>query len=106
MLKIHSVPCLNNVLQTISDDKSLTLFNMIAIECDKGVDKYSLLEKISLTRKQFYLRISSLLKTGLINRVLGRYCVSSFGKTIYEIQLLFVTAVDSTEPKLESSISY
>lgn len=54
----------------------------------------SLLDKIDLTRKQFYLRISSLLSTGLINRILGRYCITSFGKINYEIQLLLGMAVD------------
>ena len=53
-----------------------------------------LLEKVDLTRKQFYLRISSLLSTGLINRILGRYCITSFGKINYEIQLLLRMAVD------------
>jgi hypothetical protein len=67
---------------------------MIANEFDKGTDKDSLLEKIDLTRKQFYLRISSLLNTGLINRILGRYCITSFGKINYEIQLLLGMAVD------------
>ena len=67
---------------------------MIANEFDKGADKDSLLEKVDLTRKQFYLRISSLLSTGLINRILGRYCITSFGKINYEIQLLLRVAVD------------
>jgi hypothetical protein len=67
---------------------------MIANEFDKGADKDSLLEKVDLTRKQFYLRISSLLSTGLINRILGRYCITSFGKINFEIQLLLGMAVD------------
>ncbi len=67
---------------------------MIANEFDEGADKDSLLEKIDLTRKQFYLRISSLLSTGLINRILGRYCITSFGKINYEIQLLLGMAID------------
>ena len=67
---------------------------MIANESDKGADKDSLLEKIDLTRKQFYLRISWLLSIGLINRILGRYCITPFGKINYEIQLLLGTAVD------------
>ena len=67
---------------------------MIANESDKGADKDSLLEKIDLTRKQFYLRISSLRSTGLIDRILGRYCITPFGKINYEIQLLLGMAVD------------
>ena len=81
-------------MHAVSDEKSLSLLNMIANEFDKGADKDSLLEKIDLTRKQFYSRISSLLSTGLINRKLGRYCITSLGKINYEIQLLLGMEVD------------
>ena len=76
MLKIRTVPSLDGILYAMSDEKSLSLLSMIANEFDKGADKDSLLEKIDLTRKQFYLRISS------------------FGKINYEIQLLLGMAVD------------
>ena len=94
MLKIRSVPSLDGILYAMSDEKSLSLLNMIANEFDIGAEKDSLLEKVDLTRKQFYLRISALLSTGLINRILGRYCITSFGKINYEIQLLLRVAVD------------
>jgi hypothetical protein len=88
------MPSLGSILHTVSDEKSLILLDMIANEFDKGADKDSLLEKIDLTRKQFYLRISSLRSTGLISRILGRYCITSFGKINYELQLLLGMAVD------------
>jgi hypothetical protein len=94
MLEIRTLPSLDSILHAVSDKKSLILLKMIANEFDEGADKDSLLEKINLTRKQFYLRISSLLSTGLINRILGRYCITSFGKINYEIQLLLGMAVD------------
>jgi len=88
------MPSLGSILHAVSDEKSLILLKMIANEFDEGADKDSLLEKVDLTCKQFYLRISSLLSTGLINRILGRYCITSFGKINYEIQLLLGMAVD------------
>ena len=88
------MPSLGSILHAVSDEKSLILLNMIANEFDIGAEKDSLLEKVDLTRKQFYLRISALLSTGLINRILGRYCITSFGKINYEIQLLLGMAVD------------
>ena len=94
MLKIRTLPSLDSILHAVSDEKSLILLKMIANEFDEGADKDSLLEKINLTRKQFYLRVSSLLSAGLINRILGRYCITSFGKINYEIQLLLGMAVD------------
>jgi hypothetical protein len=95
VLKNHATPSLGGILQVMSDEKSLIILNMIANEFDKGADKNSLLEKIDLTRKQFYLRISLLRSTGLISRILGRYFITSFGKINYELQLLLGTAVDS-----------
>lgn len=95
MLKIRTMPSLGSVLHAMSDEKSLSLLNMIANEFDEGADKDSLLKKIDLTRKQFYSRISWLLRIGLINRTLGHYCITSFGKINYEIQLLLGTAVDT-----------
>ena len=95
MLKIRTVPSLDGILYAMSDEKSLSLFSMIANKFDKGADKDSLLKKIDLTCKQFYSRISWLLRTGLINRTLGHYCITSFGKINYEIQLLLETAVDT-----------
>jgi len=95
MLKIRNIPSLASVLHAMSDEKSLSLLNMIVNEFDKGTDKVSLLKKIDLTRKQFYSRISWLLRTGLINRKLGHYYITSFGKINCEIQLLLGTAVDT-----------
>jgi hypothetical protein len=88
------MPSLGGILHAMSDEKSLILLNMIANEFDKGADRDSLLKTIDLTRKQFYLRISSLLSTGLVNRMSGRYCITSLGKINYELQLLLGMAVD------------
>ena len=95
MLKIRTMPSLASVLHAVSDEKSLSPLNMIANEFDEGTDKDFLLKKIDLTRKQFYSRISWLLRTGLINRTLGHYCITSFGKINCEIQLLLGTAIDT-----------
>ena len=78
MLKIRTVPSLDSILYAVSDEKSLSLLNMI--DDDEGADIELLLEKIDLTRRQFYLCISSLLSTGLINRILGRYCIHHLAK--------------------------
>lgn len=89
MLKIRTVPSLDGILYAMSDEKSLSLLNMIANDRQRFTST-----KVDLTHTQFYLLISSLLSTGLINRILGRYCITSFGKINYEIQLLLGTAVD------------
>jgi hypothetical protein len=54
-----------NILSAIADDKSLVLFNTIAIA---GGDTDILITRLDVTRKQYYCRISALMKTGLLRR--------------------------------------
>ena len=69
-----------NILNAISDDKSLVLFNTIAID---GSD--FLVTKLNLTRKQYYSRISNLIKSDLISTKNKRYFLTSFGKIVYDV---------------------
>jgi predicted transcriptional regulator len=70
------------VLRSISDDISLDLYKSIAnSNGERGDD---LLAKTKVTRKQYYSRISSLTKAGLIKRKNGRYFLTAFGKVVYE----------------------
>ena len=55
-----------NVLKTIANDKSLVLFNTIALsDCDSDI----CIRGLELTRKQYYSRLSALLKAGVVKRV-------------------------------------
>ena len=47
MPKIRNIPSLASVLHAMTDEKSLSLLNMIANEFDKGTDKVSLLKKLT-----------------------------------------------------------
>lgn len=67
------------VLRTLSDFKTLILFESIALEESSSSD---LNKKIRLTRKQYYSRISSLLTCGLIMRQNGRYYLTSLGRVV------------------------
>ena len=70
-----------NILHTISDDKSLVLFNTIAIDRSDF-----LISKVNLTCKQYYSRISNLIKSDLVSRKNKRYFLTSFGKIVYDAQ--------------------
>jgi DNA-binding transcriptional ArsR family regulator len=48
------------ILDAISDEKSLNLFNTIAA---KGVTIDNLSDQLKMSRKQYYLRISKLIET-------------------------------------------
>lgn len=75
------VPSITDLLKKISDDKSLALFNSIAVS--NGV-KYFPLKEIDLTAKQYYSRVSGLLNAGLIKRHKGKYSLTLLGKVVYD----------------------
>ena len=70
-----------NILHAISDDKSLVLFNTIAIDRNDF-----LISKVNLTCKQYYSRMSNLIKSDLVSRKNKRYFLTSFGKIVYDAQ--------------------
>ena len=83
---------LADILKAIADDKSLVLFNTIA---NAGGDTDILIGRLDLTRKQYYSRISALLKTGLISRKNRQYNLTSFGKIVYDAQLMIGRAANT-----------
>jgi hypothetical protein len=81
-----------DVLKVISDDNSLVLFNTIALAPG---DSDILKTTVKLTRKQYYSRMSGLINAGLVTRKNGDYFVTSFGKIVYDAQLMIGKAVES-----------
>jgi predicted transcriptional regulator len=79
----------SDILTAISDDKSLLLFNTVALS-SSNTD--ILITKLGLTRKQYYSRMSALTNAGLVSRSNGKYSLTSFGKVVNEAQLLIEKA--------------
>jgi hypothetical protein len=70
-----------DVLKTIADDKSLLLFKTIALS---NVDSdISISALAQFTRKQYYSRLSALLKADLVKRIRGKYSLTTFGILVY-----------------------
>ena len=93
----------SDILTAISDDKSLALFNTIALSSG---NTDVLMSKLGFTRKQYYSRMYALTNAGLITRSNGKYSLTSFGKIVYEAQILIgkakqnywkLKAIDSIE---------
>ena len=85
----HSVA---DIINTISDNKSLDLFCSIA----KGsVESEVLKETKALTRKQFYTRTSQLLQAGLIRRRKGSFSLTSLGIIVYHAELIIEAGVNN-----------
>jgi predicted transcriptional regulator len=74
-------PKIINVIKSISNAKSIELFGFIALTKQ---DTDILISKTKLTRKQYYSRMSSLSKAGLVKRKDGKYTLTTFGKVIYD----------------------
>jgi predicted transcriptional regulator len=77
-------PSVSTILKKISDDKTLTLFNSIAISMG---DRNIHLREMNLSSKQYYSRISGLMAAGLIRRHRGKYSLTLMGKIVYDAHL-------------------
>ena len=80
------------ILEAISDVKSLKLFNTIAT---KGGNSEDLSVQLKLSRKEYYSRLSRLMKTGMVKRKNGKHFLTAFGKVIYDAQVTVKKAVES-----------
>jgi len=80
------------ILEAISDVKSLKLFNTIAT---KGGNSEDLSVQLKLSRKEYYSRMSRLMKTGVVKRKNGKHFLTAFGKVVYDAQVTIKKAVES-----------
>lgn len=72
------------VLEAISDHISIKLLDEIA---KNTTTSDSHIQKLNISRKQYYDRSSRLLKTDLIKLVDGRFTLTAFGKLVYHAEL-------------------
>jgi predicted transcriptional regulator len=82
---------LAELMHLMSDEKLLLIFKTIFL--DRGDTSEILISRLKLSRKQYYSRISSLTRAGLVKRRKGRYFVTAFGKVVYDAQKLLECAV-------------
>ena len=87
------------VFSAISDNKSRSLFNIIAIMSSPASDGQStgeiLISRMNLTRKQYYTRISQLCDAGLITKKRTRFILTSLGMIVYETQKIIGVAIQN-----------
>jgi predicted transcriptional regulator len=93
------------VFSAISDNKSLLLFNIIAIMSSHASDGQPtgeiLISRMNLTRKQYYTRINRLVDAGLITRKRARFVLTSLGRVVYETHKTIGVAIQNRR-KLEA----
>ena len=74
-----------DILQSISDIKSLTMFCSLA---NNSVESEVLKRTKGLSKKQFYLRTRRLLQVGLVKRNKGSFSLTNFGIVVFHAQLV------------------
>lgn len=78
-----SKPSATLVLKLLSDYDTIKLLKIVP-SVKNSADSQILIKQLLLTKKQFYSRISNLIKAGLIKRTKGAYIHTSFGKMILD----------------------
>jgi predicted transcriptional regulator len=72
----------HDIMRILADGKTMNLF-----VCISSADNENIITNLRLTRKQYYSRLSELIKSGLIHRKKGRYYLTTFGKIVYDALL-------------------
>jgi hypothetical protein len=86
-----TVVSIEKIFKAISDDKTLVLFNTIALTNGE----YEIqINKLGLTFKQYYSRLSQIAKVGLIKRKNGRYILTALGMVVYHVQMTIGKALN------------
>ena len=90
-LAVHQRPEVSAIFRALADDKSLTLFNTVALS--PGNSDF-LTRNLNVTRKQYYTKMDHLSRQGLVARKNGKYHLTTVGQIIYELQNVIGIAVN------------
>ena len=88
-MKNFDSPSPVQVLQVLSDRTSVDIINAVA---ENVSDSGNIRELLGLTTKEYYIRRSRLLKTGIIKQKNAKLTLTSFGQLIYQALLKIATA--------------
>jgi CheY-like chemotaxis protein/predicted transcriptional regulator len=80
----NGIPSMANILNVLSDEKSLDILRIIAIS---SCNSDHLISKTNLNLRKFYSRMTGLTKVGLVRKKEGKYFLTSFGKVFYNLQI-------------------
>jgi hypothetical protein len=81
-----------DVINAISDGKSLDIFKAVATT-NYNNNSNICNRKLKLTRKQYYNRMSRMMRVGLIKRENGKYFLTSLGKVVYNAESIIEGAL-------------
>jgi CheY-like chemotaxis protein/predicted transcriptional regulator len=79
------IPSMVDILTVLSDNNALNIFKIVALSsCDSNF----IMREARLTLKQYYSRMTNLLKAGLVRKKEGKYYLTSLGKVFYNLQII------------------
>jgi len=81
-----------DVLSAMLDEKSLLLFNTIALVAEESE---CLRTRLKLTKRQFYSRISDMINAGLVIRKNKKYFLTSLGEVVHETHMMIGKAKEN-----------
>jgi flagellar motor switch protein FliG len=70
------------ILSALSDDKTLTIYNTIAL--GQRHDSMTLIKNMGITSHQYYSRLHKISKAGLTRKENGKYVTTHLGNVVYE----------------------
>jgi predicted transcriptional regulator len=73
-----------DIIYAISDEISLAIFKAITTTDNSKSDLFK--KQFKFTARQYYSRISRMIKVGLIKREKRKYVLTSLGKVVYEAE--------------------
>lgn len=78
---------IEDIFDAISDPKSLTIFRIIVIKENAvdGIEGKDIMKEAKVSPKQYYPRISGLLKVELVEKKSGKYFLTSLGAQVYSV---------------------
>ena len=85
---VHSIV---SVFKALSNEHALSLLRAIATE---RREPDVLRADLRLTSKQYYSRMSALIKSNLVQKKAGMLSLTSFGKLVYEAQITIEKGLD------------
>src|SRR5205823_12317472 len=80
-------------IKSHTEYKSLLLFNIFVFTL--AINTAVVMNRLGLTRKQYYLRMNRLINAGLVMRKSSKYFLTSIGKVVYESHMLIGHAIEN-----------
>jgi predicted transcriptional regulator len=81
------------IYTAICDERSLKLFDTVAT--NGGSSSSDLTSQLRLSSKEYYSRMSRLMKTGMVKRKNGTHFLTAFGQIVYNAQATIKKGVES-----------